>query len=1040
MKRNLVAKVLVVVFLFNLMLPVSVVQAYTLQKDDRFKEQIAEGVYLETIRQQTSDGPLNIAVVTVDLKNPYVQVDTVTNGNITGNQAVSQHAVNSGAVAVVNGDFFQINHFRAPIGMTVKSGEMWTSPAQRKDMYAFGITKDKLPVFDIWGFQGQVTAPNQKTFPLFGVNKPTYLADKGASPDLNRLNLYNPRWGANSRGSAAGIKGMVEMVVEDNVVKEIRVDQPGVAIPANGYVLAGHGEAAKFLQENFQVGSLVITDYKYTPAVDLQAAVGGQTLLVNYGKRSYFTQNIKGERARTAVGMSEDRSTLFLVTVEGGKTSRGMTQEELADFLVSIGVWQAMNLDGGGSTAMSARYLGDENNTLINVPQEGVERKVPNGIGIFTTAPRGSLVGLKTSGSDLMVVNMSRPFYAKGFDEHFNPYRVEPGQVTWAIEPALGAFNGNVLTASSGGDAVVTATVGGVSKSLPIKIIGREDIERLEISPAAINLNEGDSVDVAVKLIAKGGRTFNLAPGEVQWEAQGEIGSIQGNTFTAGSSRGVGSLVARVDGVEARAAVTVGSNESPFYGFENDMTLSFASVPAGAAGSFRRTVSGEPSFRGAVGARLDYNFTGNNATRVAYGRLGADGLALPGQPLGLGLWVLGDGGNGHWLRGRIVDAKGTEKLMDFAQKVDWQGWRKVKAKLPAGITYPVKLKEIYLAAPEGNGQNTGYIIMDELSLLVPVTADNLTGQPGSEVTGSAVTPTTGGTIKIGGFTFNLPAGTVSEAAYLESSQVWELNLPTPGYNPALPAVTIKGSGEKSGSLTKLSKAMGISVGLGEVAPERARLMWWNEETGAWQQVSARVEGDKLVGQTDLLGLFSLQSYVDSKASFPDLEGHWAKKEIYQLAEKGIVKGMAPNQFAPARKVTRAEFVTILARAFGWDSQGAKVNFKDQVPAWAQDAVAAAVARGIVKGYEDGTFQAQKVITRAEMAVIMDRVLNLPDSKQKLTFTDTKKIAAWAKPSVANAVAAGLLKGDQGKFRPVDTATRAEATVVVYRMLEFAAKK
>ncbi|MHB8170407.1 MAG: S-layer homology domain-containing protein [Thermincolia bacterium] len=1040
MKRNLVAKVLVIVCLINLILPVSLVQAYTVKNEARLKEQIAEGVFLETIRQQTSDGPLNIAVVTVDLKNPYVQVDAVTNGSIIGNQTVSQHAANSGAVAVVNGDFFQINQFRAPIGLTVKSGEVWTSPAQRKDMYAFGITKDKVPVFDIWGFQGQVTAPNQKAFPLFGVNKPTYLADQGASPDLNRLNLYNPRWGTTSRGTAAGIKGMVEMVVEDNVVKEIRIEQPGVAIPANGYVLAGHGEAAKFLQENFQVGALVITDYKYTPAADLQAAVGGQTLLVNYGKRSYFTQNIKGERARTAIGMSEDRTTLFLVTVEGGKTSRGMTQEELADFLISIGVWQAMNLDGGGSTAMSTRYLGDEANSLVNVPQEGVERKVPNGIGIFTTAPRGSLAGLKISGSDLMVVNMSRPFYAKGFDQHFNPHRVDSGQVTWAIEPALGSFNGNVLTASAGGEATVTATVGGVSKSLPIRIIGREDIERLEINPSTINLNEGDSVNITVKLVAKGGRTFNLAPGEVQWEAQGEIGSIKGNTFTVGSSRGVGTLVARVDGIEARAAVTVGSNETPFYGFENDMSLSFASVPTGAAGSFRRTVSGEPSFRGAVGARLDYNFTGSNATRIAYGRLGVEGLALPGQPLGLGLWVQGDGGNSHWLRGRIVDAKGVEKLMDFAQKVDWQGWRKVTAKLPAGLTYPLKLKEIYLAAPEGKGQNAGYIIMDELSLLVPVTADTLNNKPGAKVTGTTVTPSTGGTIKSGAFTFNLPAGTVSEAAYLESTQLWEFNLPTPDYNPALPAVTIKGSGEKSGSLTKLSKAMEISVSLGEVAPDRARLMWWNEVTGAWQQISVRVEGDKLVGQSDLLGLFSLQSYVGSKASFPDIEGHWAKKEIHQLAEKGIVKGMAPNQFAPARKVTRAEFVTILSRAFGWDSQGGKVNFKDQVPAWAQEAVAAAVARGIVKGYEDGTFQSQKVITRAEMAVIMDRVLNLTDSKQPLTFNDTKKIAAWAKPSVANAVASGLLKGDQSKFRPVDNATRAEATVVVYRMLEYNIKK
>jgi len=1041
MKRNLAAKVLIFIFLFNLLLPASMVQAYSVRKEDRFKEQIAEGVYLETIRQQTSEGPLNIGVVTVDLRNPYVQVDTLTNGSITNNQTVSQHAANSGAIAAVNGDFFQLNSHRAPIGMTVKSGEMITSPAQRTDMYGFGITKDKVPVFNIWGFQGQVTAPNQKTFPLFGVNKPTYLADQGASTDLNRLNLYNPRWGGTSRGTAAGIKGLVEMVVEDNVVKEIRVDKPGVAIPANGYVLAGHGEAAKFLQENFQPGSLVLVDYKYTPAADLQAAVGGQSMLVNYGKRSFMSQNIKGNRARTAVGISEDRATLYLVVVEGGKTSRGMSQEELADFLISMGVWQAINLDGGGSSAMSARFLGDESNSLINVPQEGVERKVPNGIGIFTTAPGGALAGLKTSGSDVMVVNMSRPFFAKGYDEHFNPYRVNPGEVTWSIEPALGTFNGNVLTAAYGGDAVVTATVGNISKSLPVHIIGHEEIERIELNPATINVNEGDAVNIAVKLITKNGRSINLAPGEVQWEVTGQVGSVQGNTFRAGSSRGLGELVAKVDGVEARIQVAVGSNEEPFYGFENGLALTFDSYPSSVTGGFRRTGPDEPSFRGAAGVRLDYNFTGSKATRAAYGRLGDDGLILPGRPLGLSLWVLGNGGNGHWLRGKVEDANGVEKPIDFALNVNWQGWRKVTAKLPAGLTYPVRLKELYLAAPEGNGQNSGYVIMDELSLMVPVTADTLeVKKPRAETAETAAVPGYGSSLKLGAFTFNLPAGAVTEKVYLEGTQVWDLTLPTPGHNPVLPAVNITGTLQNGVRLAKLAKPMEVTVPLGNAAPDRVKLMRWDELSYSWQQVPGSIEGDKLIGKTELTGLFTLQVDVRPIPSFSDLEGNWAQDEIRLMAARGIVKGLAPGKFEPNRKVTRAEFVTMLARAFGWTGGDAKVQFKDRIPGWAQSTVNAAVSRGVVKGYEDDTFKPQRVIARAEMAVIMDRVLALPKSKESLGFRDKNLIAPWARSAVANAVTEGLLKGNEGKFRPLDTATRAEATVVIYRMMEYSLKK
>ncbi|MEG3071180.1 MAG: phosphodiester glycosidase family protein [Candidatus Syntrophopropionicum ammoniitolerans] len=96
---------------------------------------------------------------------------------------------------------------------------------------------------------------------------------------------------------------------------------------------------------------------------------------------AYFTQNITGKHARTAVGVSRDGNTLYLVAVEkytdpsAGVLSVGMTQEELAQFLISIGVWRAVNLDGGGSTTLATRHLGDFDASLVNRPQDPVSDK-----------------------------------------------------------------------------------------------------------------------------------------------------------------------------------------------------------------------------------------------------------------------------------------------------------------------------------------------------------------------------------------------------------------------------------------------------------------------------------------------------------------------------------------------------------------------------------------------------------------------------------------------------------------------------------------
>ena len=100
--------------------------------------------------------------------------------------------------------------------------------------------------------------------------------------------------------------------------------------------------------------------YAVGPVDQIQAAVGGQALLIHNGSiPNSFSQEITGRVARTALGYTADGRTLYLACAEKSSNSQGMTQWEMSYFLSGLGAHWAINLDGGGSTTMVARPLAE---------------------------------------------------------------------------------------------------------------------------------------------------------------------------------------------------------------------------------------------------------------------------------------------------------------------------------------------------------------------------------------------------------------------------------------------------------------------------------------------------------------------------------------------------------------------------------------------------------------------------------------------------------------------------------------------------------
>lgn len=169
-------------------------------------------------------------------------------------------------------------------------------------------------------------------------------------------------------------------------------------------------------------------------------------------------------------------------------------------------------------------------------------------------------------------------------------------------------------------------------------------------------------------------------------------------------------------------------------------------------------------------------------------------------------------------------------------------------------------------------------------------------------------------------------------------------------------------------------------------------------------------------------------------SFSDVSpGHWARTPIAILAMENIVSGYPDGRFKPEGNITRAELCAMLAKTRPSPYIPKPVKFKDLKKHWATKFIAQAVEEGAVKGYPNGTFKPNGLITRAEGVAIIARFAKLPQAAVlEPPFPDVPG-RFWAAREILSARGAGLLKYLEGRFFESNKKlTRAEVVEILSR--------
>lgn len=205
-----------------------------------------------------------------------------------------------------------------------------------------------------------------------------------------------------------------------------------------------------------------------------------------------------------------------------------------------------------------------------------------------------------------------------------------------------------------------------------------------------------------------------------------------------------------------------------------------------------------------------------------------------------------------------------------------------------------------------------------------------------------------------------------------------------------------------------------------------------------------VASDKIINESetagyiryvDELGITDVKSLKGAKGTaeqvqasgFDDIKGHWAESDINYMKERGIASGVGDNKFAPESNISVAEFIALVTRVMGYTG-----GTDDDM--WYAKAMSQAEENGLLT--EDMKNNPERNITREEMAYAAAKALGTDNSDFDLSvYSDAGEIDESMISEVKAASGMKLVYGmTDGTFRPKDNATRAQAVVIVKRML------
>lgn len=400
---------LLAIALTSVRLPAQAAPTQAGQPDSVETRQVLSGVVHSRIVR--ASGPWIINVLRIDLRRSGVGVKTVrAHAQLRSRERLSDmvkraEAAGIDVVAAINADFFNLKSGESENNQVI-DGEWWKGVKVTDSPYdtfrnphaQFGVDSAGHPMIDRYQFDG-IALTRTAAIPLIALNSIPTGPQEGTA-------FYTPRFGpvAPVIGAADSSTHSVEAVFaavgqrRDTALyvrHGVAAHNGGSAIAADGAVLAAYGPRSKDVAAIGDGDTLKVVlraSVAGVRPVPFAQLLGGWPQIIRDGANiaanaaateGALSSNADVRHPRSAIGFSRDSATLFLVVVDGrSRQSVGMTLIELADFIRSLGAYQALNFDGGGSSTLIVQGV------IVNSPSDvTLERGIGNAVLITRPKP-----------------------------------------------------------------------------------------------------------------------------------------------------------------------------------------------------------------------------------------------------------------------------------------------------------------------------------------------------------------------------------------------------------------------------------------------------------------------------------------------------------------------------------------------------------------------------------------------------------------------------------------------------------------------------
>lgn len=343
---------------------------------EKEKIKVSEDITRYLVKFTNNRGPVVANILEIDLSGSNVTIGVgIMNKNSIGEKSTLLNLVTHNmAFAGVNANYFDKSGH--PIGLLVKDGEWLVGPVYNR--VAVGIFDDKKVVFD-QVMLSAIASVERGIFKKKLLDEKIKIECLNSPPHLcNGISVVKPNWGEELYLD----KDYFAYVVKEGCIK--RKDIRMVKVPRNGYLIVGSKESK--LERLNRWDCLQFSWNSDPDWSGVKEAISGGPYLIKEGE-IYIDEEEENIRfkdedkyaPRTAIGVSKENK-LYLITVDGRQPdySVGLSLVELAEFLSDFGLYNAINLDGGGSTTMVI------DGKVVNKPsdKEG-EREISNGLLIY---------------------------------------------------------------------------------------------------------------------------------------------------------------------------------------------------------------------------------------------------------------------------------------------------------------------------------------------------------------------------------------------------------------------------------------------------------------------------------------------------------------------------------------------------------------------------------------------------------------------------------------------------------------------------------